>query len=181
MRLNTDIYMLHNLLYNKRKDGAERDDYQTVKYCPPDEFLELCNARNETLSNYTQITDFGGAAITIRNDVAPTWYTTFDDDYFVFDSYDSAVDSTLRSSKTQAIVSAVPTWTHEDSFVPDLPQQAFSMLLEESRSVVWNSLKQLPNQKAEQRSQRQRRNMNLNAHRINSGVKQTPIGRRSRK
>lgn len=181
MKLNDDVYNLWFIRYNKRKSGDSRDKYSEVKYLPPEDFLDLLNNRDDSQSEYTQVTDYGGITLTIRNDRAPTYYTSFDNLYFVFDSYDSALESTLQSSKTQAYVTKIPTWTHTDEFIPDLPPQAFQLLLSEAKSVCWNALKQLPNAKEEQRAARQRRNLNLNSHQINTGERRRVYGRRSAK
>ena len=88
----------------------------------------------------------------------PQFWTTFDDEYIVFDSYDSATNATLPSSKTLCQVYEEPSFgTAElDTFIPDLPHKAFPYLLSEAKSVAFNSINQNPNQKEEQRSRRQR-------------------------
>lgn len=181
MKLNADVYNVDFIRYNKEKSTDTRSKYDSVMYLTPDDFLDKLNARDESQSNYTVVTDYGGIELIVRTDLPPTYYTSFDNTYFVFDSYDSGVESTLQSSKTQAYVTKIPSWTHTDAFIPDLPPQAFGLLLSEAKSVCWNALKQLPNAKEEQRAARQRRNINLNSHQISTNQKPMVYGRRTRK
>lgn len=181
LQLPNEVYNVFFLKYNKRKATDTRDKYSDVEYCTPDQFLDRTNSRNETEDNIIQVIDFSGIELNIRNDQAPSYYTTFDDKWFVFDSYDVAVETTLQASKTQCYVAKIPTWTHTNEAVPDLPPKAFSLLLSEAKSTAWNSLKQLPNAKEEQRSVRQRQELNINSHQINTGQKRRLYGRRPRK
>src|SRR3546814_4993160 len=71
--------------------------------------------------------------LTIRTDAAPTYFTSFDDKTLIFDSYDSAVDSTLQKSKVQVYAYTIPAWVHADDAIPDLPEMAFSVLVEEAK------------------------------------------------
>ena len=181
LRLPEDTKELHWLRYNVRDAADTKDKYEEVRYLYPEDFMDVLNGRNETESNVTEYTHSSGVQMKIRTDKEPTYWTTFNDDVIVMDSYDSAVDTTLQGSKTQAFISKIPTWSHSDTFIPDLPPQAFSLLLAESKSVYWNSLKQQPNAKEEQRASRQRANLNQQSHRISRGEKTRKYGRRSRK
>jgi hypothetical protein len=74
----------------------------------------------------------------------------------VFDSYDSAMDSTLQHSKTQVFGYVEPEWLTEDSFVPAMPNKAFSLLVAEAKSQSFIKLKEVFSQKDEQAATRQR-------------------------
>lgn len=180
MLLNSNVYKIQELWYNKRTSTDTKDKFQKVHYLIPEDFLEKVNGRDSTESNYESMAT-NGITVVIRNDQAPMYYTSFDDETFVFDAYDSAVETTLQSSKTQVIVHKIPTWTHTDSAIPDLPPQAFSLLLAEAKSVCWNALKQLPNAKEEQRAARLRSNINNHSEQINNRERPTVYGRRRRK
>lgn len=140
--------------YNKRASGDTRDKYSPVNFMLPEDFIELVNARDDNDSDVTQMTH-NNVEINILSDTAPTYWTTFDDENIIFDSYDSDVDTTLQTSKIQVYGIQVPTWTAEDSFTPDLPIDGFPLLLAEVKSVASLELKQRANSKAEQQSKRQ--------------------------
>jgi len=155
--------------YNKRTDTDTKDLYSEVKYLDPTEFIELLNQRISSNTNIDTITDVSGISLYILNDVPPTYFTSFDDENIVFDSYDSGVDANLLKTKTQAYILKEPSFTITDEFIPDLPSKAFPYLISEAKSVCFNAIKQSANPKEEQRSTRQRRRMSQDRWRIQGG------------
>lgn len=155
MKLPETIRELREVSYDKAESGDTRNKYGDVVYLYPDEFLRKANALDSSSSNVNIISDFSGIKVNIRTDKAPTYWTSFDDAYIVFNQYDSSVDTTLQQSKTQCFGLRVPTFTLSDSFVPDLPVDAFPLLLAEAKSTASVQLRQLPDEKAEQQARRQ--------------------------
>lgn len=84
-----------------------------------------------------------------RNDVGPTYYTSFNDNTIIFDAYDSAVDTTLQSSKTLGFGEKAATFSESDAWVPNLHPHQFALLLNEAKSLAWAELKQAAHVKAE--------------------------------
>ena len=72
-------------------------------------------------------------------------------------------------------------WIHEDSAVPSLPSEAFSGFLEEAKSTAFFVLKQMANQKAEQKAGRQQRWLSRKAWRTAGGVRYEDYGRKGRR
>lgn len=167
--------------YNIAKEDDTRLRYQTIKYYTPEEFLTVTHSRNLDNDNSVLVTDFSATPFVILNDKAPEFWTSFDDEWIVFDSYDSAVSSTLMSSRTQAYAYMEPSWVHEDDAVPDLPEEAFAALVEEVKSTAFLVLKQMPNQKAEQKAGRQKRWLSRKAWKAKGGIEYPNFGRRGRK
>lgn len=164
--------------YDTIKDGETRVQYRDVKWKYPEEFLELIYTRNSDNSNIEQIQDFSGVVLLIQNDKTPEYWTTFDDKYIVCDSYDSAVDDSLKANKTQAIYYQGPVWVHTDGAYPDLPDEAFSALVEEAKSTAFLVLKQMANQKAEQKASRQQRWLSRKAWKVQGGIRTPNYGRK---
>jgi len=161
---------LTHVRYNKRRTADTKDKYETVIFKEIEDFLVLIMGRDSGASNMQTVTGIGGATLFIRNDLPPSFWTTFDDEHIVFDSFDNLVDTTLQASKSQVVGFREPSFTLLDGFIPDLPSESFSKLLAESKSVAFNALKQLVNQKEEQRSKRQSRwlaQKNWRAHKKN--------------
>lgn len=165
--------------YDVEKDGDTIPLFDEIKYRYPDEFLNLIARR--TGDNIQQVVDFSGSTLLIYNDRAPALWTSFDDKYIVTDSFDYAVDDTLKKSKTQCLAFMCPTWEHVDDFVPDLPAEAFSALIEEAKSTAFLTLKQMANQKAEQKAGRQNRWLSRKAWELKGGVRYENYGRASRR
>lgn len=182
MTIPTNINKIDWIKYNKVTSVSQKQTYSKVFYKEPDEFMDILNSRDSTASTVTSVTDSSGVILLIRNDKNPQWYTTFDDNTLVFDSYYSTLDTTLQSSKTQFYGYQEPTFTISNSFTPDLPAKVFSYYLAEAKSVCFNTLKQLPNAKEEQKSRRQRYNISRDKRRAQGGgIKYPDYGRRGRK
>lgn len=166
--------------YNKRtEENPAKDLWKEVKYLEPENFLYKMNNRNLDNATVDSIVDFGGVAILIMNDRHPEYYTSFDDEYIVCDSYHSDLENTLQASKTQVLGYVEPTWTHDDDFVPDLPSEAFPLLLSEAKSTAFVVLKQTANEKAEQKAIRQNRWLSRKSWRVSGGVRYPNYGRQT--
>jgi hypothetical protein len=165
--------------YDKARitDGTRRK-FEEVQYIDQDDFLRISNRRNNTQANYDSVVDPGSLiTLTIRNDSPPQYCTSFDDKSLVFDSYDKAVDDTLQKSKTQAYVYTIPDWVHDDDFIPDLPEEAFALLVAESTSEAAVKIRQQPDQKAEQQSGKQNRWLARKSWTVAGGIKKPNYGR----
>lgn len=179
MYLPDNVKNLLTLNYNK-SSGARRE-YQPIKWFDPDDFLRATNRENSTQPQVLTVVDPSGIEVLVRNDRAPTKFTSFDNKTLVFDAYDSSVESSLQASKVQARAEVYPTWEHKDDFVPDLPAEAFPALFEEALSTASLRVRQVQDAKAEQNSARQQRWLSRNINRLEHGVKYPDYGRRGRK
>jgi len=129
-------------------------EYEEVEFVEPEVFLSRTDGRT---TDFVSVTDpVSGATLRIQNNKQPEFYTTFDDDYIVMDSYDSTVDSVLTTAKSRALCQKIPTFTVSDTFVPDIDDNYFPLLIAESKSVAMSLLKGQSDPKIEQQARRQR-------------------------
>lgn len=163
--------------YDKRKLQDDTIKMEEIKYLYPDQFLRVTSTRNSS-DNTVVIEDYSGSSIIIFDDRAPNYWTSFDDSYIVCDSYNKNIETTLQSAKTQVLAYMEPSWVHLDNAVPDMPSQAFSLLLEESKATAMVKLKQIVDQKAEQKSKRQRQKMSRENWQAHGGVRYDNYGRK---
>jgi hypothetical protein len=176
MTFDENIKELISVYYNKAKLEDTRLRYDEVKYIEPDDMLRLFYGRN-TDNDIVDVINDGAQVYVIQNNKAPDYFTSFDDNTLVFDSYDSAVDTTLQTSKTQVRAYVTPVFTLADDFIPDLPEEAFSFLVEEAKSKAAYKIAQKPDEKAEQESRRQNQWLSRKAWRVEGGVKYQRFGR----
>lgn len=177
MKVQDEVKELCFINYNKAKSGETKRRYSEITYLEPDQFIHKTNQENSDSSEVEVIIDYGGIELLVRNDKAPTYYTSFDDENLVFDSYDSVVDSTLQQSKVQSQAYVIPSWTTSDSFIPDLPDEAFTALVEEAKSKAQFKLRSVVDEKSEQEAARQQRWLSRKARRVNNGIKYPSFGR----
>lgn len=181
MYVPDDVTRMVSINYNAAKPNDSRKYYRPVTWREPDDFLRLTNVQNTDSQEVDVVIDPSGIELIIRNNRNPTFYTSFDDKTLVFNSYDKEVEDTLQNDKTQARAYVMPGWQMEDSFIPDLPSEAFIALLEEAKSRAMIKLKQQEDPKAEQEAQRQQRWLSRNAWKVKGGIKTPDYGRNSRK
>jgi hypothetical protein len=178
MTFNENVKELLTINYNKADVGETRLKYLPVKYLNTDDFLRLSNGRDNDDASVDIVVDPSSTVqLLIKNDAHPSYYTSFDDENLIFDSYDSDVDSTLISSKVQAMGYIMPTLVLSDSAVPDLPAEAFMFLLEESKSKVALKLRQVQDVKAETESRKQNNWISMNSFNVNGGISYRSNGR----
>lgn len=181
LKLPENVKELEFFKYDKNKtQDPTKIEYRDVMYKHPDEFLRITSTLNNS-DNVKQILDFSGTPIIIKTNKAPSYWTSFDDEYMVCDSYESSIDDTLKKSKTQCLVYVNPTWVHLDNAYPEMPNEAFPALLAEAKSTAFFALKQMANEKAEQKATRQQRWLSRKAWRTNGGVRYDNYGRVSKK
>lgn len=162
--------------YECRKPDEEHEDWQDVKYKEPEAFLRYTSSRRG--DNVIQVTDFSGSRLYILNDQAPKYWTSFDDKHIVTDAYNKDIEDTLQNYKTQCLAYMSPMWEHTDDAIPDLPDDAFALLVEESKSTASMKLKQVADQKAEQKSARQNRWLSRKSWTVNGGIQYPDYGRK---
>lgn len=155
VRIEDNVIRVESIKYDCRKELADPVDPQEIQYLQPKDFTDLVMQRNPSNSNVTTVLDV--VPIFIYNNVAPSYWTSFDDKHIVFDSYNSDVDSTIQSSKCYAYGEREPTWTSIDQFIPDIPAKMFPYFVNETKSMCFMTIKEAPHQKIEQAADRQRK------------------------
>lgn len=121
-----------------------------------------------------------GITIYYRNDRAPLYFTSFDDRTLLFDSYDGSVDSTLQSAKSIVYGEKTQSFLMEDTFIPNINEKQFSLLLNEAKQQAFIEAKQSSNPLATQRAHkgwvRARRTKGNITYPLNSRAKTTTHG-----
>lgn len=150
------ITEIKELRYNVSETLGELE-YKLIYYVSPHEFIQKVVSRDTTSSNVIKVQDpTSGIQLPIFNDKAPDYYTSFDDRYLCFDSYNSAVDTTLQTSKTMAFAVKLPSFTLTDSAVPDMDDTIFPYYLAEVKSRCLSLLKGGVDPKVEQFARKHR-------------------------
>lgn len=128
-------------------------DGREVYWKDPIKFLDnLPTSGTEDTLDFTH--PINSVNLTIRTDKAPKYYTSFDNEYIVCDSYNMAVDTTLQESKSRCWGTKYPTFTLSDNFIPDIAEVMFPYLLAESKSVCFSVFKSGSDPKIEQAARR---------------------------
>lgn len=108
------------VMYNTSQSNSEVLMNEMV-YITPLEFLEKVGNIKAKTTNVL-ITDASGYKFRIATNKAPEYYTSFDDEFLVFDSYDKIADDTLQASKSGVITQIDRSFTQSDSYIIDFPE-----------------------------------------------------------
>jgi hypothetical protein len=141
----------------KYRDDRNNNKFKNVCYMTPEEFLEQQFQYSSSSGDTFLTTDpISGVQYYIKTNKAPDYYTSFDDKYLAFDSYDLDYENTLQSSKSAAFGTKEFSFPLEDTFIPPIDANLFPLLLAEAKSVCFINVKQTGSSKEEQRARRQR-------------------------
>lgn len=158
MQFPSDVERVEWIKYDKRQSVTDTQlRFEDVKYKDPTAFIRMVNGWDSTdTTNYgTQVDPKSGLTLIYRKLNNPEWWTTFDDDYVIFDGFDSGIDSSLQASKTQVYAKLDPTFTISDTFTPDLDANLFPLLFNVSKAAASIEVKKEQNPVAGQAARSQ--------------------------
>lgn len=145
LEIPTNVEKIYWFKYNK----------EYVVWKDPTDFHDLIVSRDTTASNV----DGNG----YRTDKDPSYFTSYDDQYIFCDSYDSDDETTLQSINSVIYCTELPSWSHTDEYLPDLPDKFYTLLYQEALSVCFLNVKQQGNIKAESNAKNSKARMQSNS------------------
>ena len=155
--------------------------YSEIEWVAPEEFILRTRNRNDTDTTVEILDDTvftGDTEVMIRNDRAPTFYTSFDDANIIFDSYNIALDAFIPALKTQAYGTLEPTWVSTDGGTQDMDLDLFPRFLSTIKNRSNAALKQAANPKEERWERKLIITAQATRHRTQNLKRQTHFGRR---
>jgi hypothetical protein len=160
MIIPNDVMVINSFQYNVTTDNVNFQ-YQPILYKQPLDFLRIVQARVSStgITSNLQSVDIGnGITIFVYNNVAPSYYTSFDQETIYCDAFNSAVDDTLKQSKTEIFATMRQDFRLENTFVPNLPFNMQQLLLKKSIATAYYELRgqRHPNAEAYDKSVTQR-------------------------
>jgi hypothetical protein len=166
----TDVDTLEWIKYDAQLDGAADPDWREIKYKEMDQFLRdmyMLSPSEDDVASFDLTVGSNTVAMFYMSDRPPTCWTTFDDSTIIFDSFDVVVDTDgyLRKTKSLAYGKGVIPFTMSDGFTPDLDENQFALLLNESKTLAFAELKQTVHAEAKERARKQW--TGLNARKFN--------------
>lgn len=155
MYLPTNVLDLQRIKYNSNT-VADPNWYDLV-YLSWDDYLAMQNGLTTADSNVDSMTiteDGQTFTFKYKTDTVPYYYSSFNDNTLLFDSFDSAVNSTLVGAKTMCFGSIEAEFSLTDNYVPDLDARQFQLLLQAAKAQTFVELKQVENPKAERKERK---------------------------
>jgi len=139
MLLPKDIQKVQEskIFYNVSLTG--KTQYKEIQYLSPLKFIEMTNATEgeDTLL----VEGFNENKMVVPTNSFPSYCTSFDNKYVVFDSYHSDYDTTLQSSKSKIVASGEEVFYQEDDFIIPIPSHLseayLDMFLNEALTLIY--------------------------------------------
>lgn len=152
------------------------EGYVDITFVDPLTFLSRTGA---DVSNAVEVTDVNaGTSLYIRNDRTPSYYTSFDDQTIVMNSYNASTEATLQASKTQAFGVIHPEFVKDDSHVPDIDDVMFPLLIAEAKSTCFSLFKGGVDPKIDQAARRHKSYVQNDMYKTKRENKRPHYGRR---
>lgn len=148
----TNINSVEWIKYDRQMITSTDPEWATIGYLCPEEFFRRTyslNPSETTTDTFTHTINGNTINFFYKNDQAPNFYTSFDDQTIIFDAFDNEVDTTLQASKSLGFGLQAVTFTLSDTWVPALHPHQFAWLLSEAKSLAWAELRQATHVKAE--------------------------------
>lgn len=135
--------------------------YEYVTILPVNQFIDMVNTFNPEEDNVESFifTDSvngmpGTYTFYYKTDRQPRFCTILSNYNVIFDSFDNTQDSTLQANKTMGWGRIIPHFEMQDSFIPNLDDEQFQLLLNESKALAYFELKQSAHPLAQQEIKR---------------------------
>jgi hypothetical protein len=127
-----------------------RYNSKSLFYLTPEEFVSATEPEE-----YIEVEDLSGVILKIGVNKDPTYWTTFDNEYVCFNTFNLDEDTTLQKSKSLCWGQTDQVFELTDTFIPDLDSIHFPLLIAEATATCFVNQKQITNNKAEQTARRQ--------------------------
>ena len=124
-------------------------DFREIEFVDPMTFIDRMSETGLLVETFD-----GAVDIYVLNDTAPSYYTSFDDEYIIMNAFEVSKEATLQADKTRAWGSTYPTFSQTDSFEPDLDNTLMPLLLAEAKSTCMSLFKGGPDPKVDQAARR---------------------------
>ena len=181
LKLPKDVDKIDSIRYDTHKFGETRQRYRDVTYIDPNGFLDRVLLRDNTTTNTVTVLDFSGVPLLIRSDRRPRFWTSFDDEHIIFDSFDIEVDTTIQESKTVAWGKRRPAFNrHDNDFIPDIDADYFPLFYSEAKLLCFDQFKQTSPAIVAGTAREQKTKMQNDKHRFNIQTATPDYGRRGR-
>lgn len=128
LRLKDKISSFGSIRYDVTTTEDEYKNIRTLVWLEPEDFLEKI-FKNNTGKDHVQVVDYKGVSLFIDNDKMPDYYTSFDNEHLILDSYHKETEDTVVGSKTVAYAEVEPSWINTDEFIIPIQESLYPLYL----------------------------------------------------
>lgn len=152
MTVPDNVSKIFEIKYNNKLATNTFSTYKVVDFMDFNNFLQMQQGLAGQMSNVGEMSFTSGNGNTFevmyKSNKMPQWWTSIDNNQVIFDSFYSALDTTLQKSKTMCSGVIYPVYSLTDTFIPDLDPAQFSLLKNRAKVRAFAELKQVANEEA---------------------------------
>lgn len=151
-------------------------DRREIKWVSPMTFLSRMPDPDDAVA--IEVLDpLSNVKLYVKKDQDPSFYTSFDDQYIICNSYDALDSTTLTEAKTRCWGTMLPVWESTDEFVTGLDDVLSPYLLSEAKSMCFELFKSGTSPKVEQAAKRLKSHVQNDLHKTRQPNKRNLYGR----
>lgn len=138
LRVPSRVSRVEKISYNV--GTLAEPEWRELCYLEPEKFSRKLQGNPSDQDNYTAIT-VDDVKLSVRKDSQPFYWSSFDDEVIILDSYDYTVEDTSQGSKTAAWVYVEPSWplTRDDKV--ELPARYYPTYLALVKATATEKIK----------------------------------------
>lgn len=122
---------IHNITSFRYDVTTTTDTHKVIRemiWLDPEDFLDRCYTLNTSNDNVKEVT-YKDIPLFVVTDSMPQYYTSFDNEMLILDSYDSSIEDTLIGTKSICYGKKVPAWSEADDFVIPIQDSLYPLFL----------------------------------------------------
>lgn len=127
LRIPDNVTKISSVRYDCSYPDKNKD-IRRIVFLEPEEFLER-SYNLSTDSDNVEENVINNKTILVENNRMPLYYTSFDNEHIVFDSYDKEVEDTVDPEKVICYGEITPSWLEEDTFVIPIQDNLYPLYL----------------------------------------------------
>jgi hypothetical protein len=147
--------------YDVRKQATDTQVMRPIQYLDPSPFVDIVAQRDATQANILEVTLSDGLKIGVQTDHAPNYWTTFDQETVIFDSYNNNIDTTMHSSRSWALGREGQDLIVNDFTLINLPRELEDLLMTNARELCFDLYKGSTPKKVVERARKSRVRMKI--------------------
>lgn len=153
LRLPTNTIKISSVRYDVTASGETETTIKELEQLSVEDFLDRVYNRSSSDTNVVTV-DYKDIPLYVYNDKAPEFYTTFDNEQIILDSWYQDVETTVQGSKSVVRAMTVPTFQSSDSYVIPLEATVYPLYLSEVTAAASFSLNGTQSPEEERRRNR---------------------------
>ena len=176
LRLPDNVLNISSIRYDVTTATDTNTVIKELEQLDVEDFLDRIYQRQSTATNVVTA-EYKGIDLYVYNDQAPTFYTTFDNEYIILDSFDSAQETTVQGVNTKVRASIIPTFEMTDAYIIPVDNTTYPLYLAEVSAAMSFSLNGTQSPEEERRRNRGISRLRRTAFRTDKQIKSNSYGR----